>query len=70
MGLNLPLKICVFTAARQNDDVPCFGYPLVLAIMLKDHNANYVERRFSIYKQNVLDIVHDNLTLPISRMTP
>ena len=27
--------------------------------MLKDHNANYVERRFSIYKQKVLDRVHD-----------
>ena len=59
MGLNLVLKICVFTAARQYDDVPCFGYALALAIMLKDHNANYVERRFSIYKQKVLDRVHD-----------
>ena len=27
--------------------------------MLKDHNAHYVERRFSIYKQKVLDRVHD-----------
>ena len=27
--------------------------------MLKDHKANYVERRFSIYKQKVLDRVHD-----------
>ena len=59
MGLKLLLKRCVFTAARQYDDVPCFGYALALAIMLKDHNANYVERRFSIYKQKVLDRVHD-----------
>ena len=59
MGLNLLLKRCVFTAARQYDDVPCFGYALALAIMLKDHNAHYVERRFSIYKQKVLDRVHD-----------
>ena len=27
--------------------------------MLKDHNARYVERRFSIYKQKVLDRVHN-----------
>ena len=59
MGLNLLLKRCVFTAARQYDDIPCFGYALALAIMLKDHNAHYVERRFSIYKQKVLDRVHD-----------
>ena len=48
-----------FTVAQQYDDVPCFGYALALAIMLKDHNARYVERRFSIYKQKVLDRVHD-----------
>ena len=59
MGLNLLLKRCVFTAARQYDDIPCFGYALALAIMLKDHNAHYVKRRFSIYKQKVLDRVHD-----------
>ena len=59
MGLNLLIKRCVFTAARQYDDIPCFGYALALAIMLKDHNARYVERRFSIYKQKVLDRVHD-----------
>ena len=60
MGLNLLLKICVFfTAARQYDDVPCFGYALAIAIMLKDHNSNYVERRFSIHKQMVLVRVHD-----------
>ena len=27
--------------------------------MLKDHNANYVERRFSIYKKKVLDRIYD-----------
>ena len=59
MGLNLLIKRCVFTAARQYDDIPCFGYALALAIMLKDHIANYVERRFPIYKQKVLDRVHD-----------
>ena len=59
MGLNILLKRCVFTAARQYDDIHCFGYALALAIMLKDHNANYVQRRFSIYKQKVLDRVHD-----------
>ena len=63
MGLNLLLKRCVFTAAQQYDDVPCFGYALALAIMLKDHNARYVERRFSIYKQKVLDRVHDILNI-------
>ena len=59
MGLNLLLKRCVFTAARQYDDVPCFGYALALAIMLKDQNDRYVKRRFSIYKQKVLDRVHN-----------
>ena len=63
MGLKLLLKICVFTAARQYDDIPCFGYALALAIMLKDHNAHYVERRFSIYKQKVLDRVYDILNI-------
>ena len=58
MGLNIILKYCVCTAVQQYDDAPCFGYALALAIMLKDHNANYVERRFSIYKK-VLDRVHD-----------
>ena len=44
MGLNLLLiKMCL-TAARQYDDIPCFGCAMTLAIMLKDHNANYVER--------------------------
>ena len=46
MGLTLLLKRCVFTAARQYDDIPCFGYALALAIMLKDHIANYVERPY------------------------
>ena len=59
MGLNILLKRCVLTAARRYDDVPCFGYALALAILLKDHNARHVERRFSIYKQRVLDRVHD-----------
>ena len=59
MGLNLLLKRCVFTVARQYDDVPCFGYALALAIVLKDHNTTYVNRRFSIYKQMVLDRVHN-----------
>ena len=36
-----------------------FGYALALAIMLNDQSANYVECRFSIYKQEVLDRVHD-----------
>ena len=31
--------------------------------MLKDHNARYVERRFSIYKQKVLDRVHNILNI-------
>ena len=44
-----------FTAVQQYDNVPCFVYALVLAIILKDHNANYVEQRFSICKQKVLD---------------
>ena len=70
MGLNLLLKRCVFTAARQYDDVPCFGYALALAIMLKDHNANYVERRFSIYKQRYWTEFTIFLTLLISRMAP
>ena len=48
-----------FTAVQQHDDVPGFGYALALSIRLKDHNANYVERRFSIYKKKVLDRVHD-----------
>ena len=47
-----------------------FNYAMALAIMLTDHNAKYVVRRFSIYKQNLLDRVHDNLTLQISRMAP
>ena len=68
MGLNRLLKWCVFTAARQYNDVPYFGYALALEIMLKDHN--YVERWFSIFKQKVLDRVHDILTLLISRMAP
>ena len=38
---------------------PCFGYALALAIMLKDDNANYVERRFYIYKQKVLHRLDD-----------
>ena len=59
MGLSLLLKRCVFTAARQYDDAPCFDYALALAIMLKYHNARYGERRFSIYKQKVLVRVHD-----------
>ena len=63
MGLNLLFKKIVFTTARQYDDIPCFGYALALAIMLKDHDARYVERRFSIYKQKVLDRVHDIFTI-------
>ena len=59
MGLNLLLKRCVFPAARKYDDIPGLGYALALVIMLKYHNANYVERRFSIYKQKVLDRVHN-----------
>ena len=39
--------------------MPRFGYALALAILLKDYNANYVERRFSICKQNVFDTVHN-----------
>ena len=41
------------------DDVPCFGYAMALAIMLNDHNARYIERRFSIYKQTGLDRGYD-----------
>ena len=59
-----------FTAARQYYDIPCFDYALALAIVLKDHNINYVECQFSIYKQKVLDRVHDILTLLISCMAP
>ena len=59
MGLIILRKYYVFTAARQYDDVPCFGYAMTLAIMFKDHTARYVECRFSIYKQMVLDRVHD-----------
>ena len=68
MGLNLLLKRCVFTAARQYDDNPCFGYALAIAIMLKDHNANYVECRFSIYRYWTEFMIF--LTLLISRMAP
>ena len=66
MGLNILLKYCVFTAARQYYDVPCLVYTLALAIMLKYYNARYVEHRFSIYKQNVLNRVHKFLTGLIS----
>ena len=59
MGFNTLLKYCDFTAARQYDDVPCFGYAIFLAVILKDRNDRYVERRFSIYKQKVLDRVDD-----------
>ena len=59
MGLNIIFKICVLQPLENNDGVYCFGYTQALAIMLKDPNANYVERRFFIYKQKVLDRVHD-----------
>ena len=34
-----------FRAARQDGDVPCFGYALALAIILKDYTPSYVERQ-------------------------
>ena len=60
MGLNILLKYCIFTATWQYDDVPCFGNALVLAIMSKDHNARYVVRRLTIYKQKLLDRVQES----------
>ena len=41
LAVNILLKR--FTAARQYGEIPCFGYALALAIMLKDHNARYVK---------------------------
>ena len=38
--------------------------------MLKDHNSRYVERRFSIYKQKVLDRVHDIFNIANIRYGP
>ena len=68
MGLNLLRKSCVFTAARQYDDVPCFGYAMALAIMLKDHNFHYANFPFT-NKRNWTEFTIF-LTLLISRMAP
>ena len=43
---------------------------MALAIMLKDHNTNYVERRFSILNQTVGKRVHDIFNIAMSRMVP
>ena len=70
MGLNLLLKRRVFTAARQYDDVPCFGYALALAIMLKDHKPIMSIADFPFINKRYWTEFTIFLTLLISRMAP
>ena len=57
MLLNIILKRCVFTICKDHNDIPCFGYALVLATKLLTEERDSV-RDFTHRKGEVLERVH------------